>query len=121
MKLDIQLFGGRGAKSSKVYTAKDIKKLYEKGDRIQGTSEYLQEVRGYELNGMYLLKNYIGGYKNRYEWVINDKEDKIPYSLYNGTKWEQFDKTKGKIIKVSSLKEGKEKLLKLANKRKKKK
>lgn len=118
IKLDIQMFGGRGASSSKTYTTKDINKLYKNGDRIAGTSEYIQVVRGYELNGIYLLKNYTDEVKNQYKWIINDKEDKIPYSLYDGTKWKDENKTTGKIINVSSLKEGKEKLLKLANKKK---
>ena len=105
MKLKLDLFGGRGASSSnKVYTAKDIKTLRS---NITG-------IKGYELNGIYLLKHYGQGVRgNDYGWIINKKENNS-LSLYT-----DYSKAidNGTAINVANYKEGKIKLIELANKK----
>lgn len=109
MELDIQLFGGRGAvstgKRTKTYTAKDIKPIRE---------HFSKYPVGYELNGFYLLKDYYGlRTTEQYNWIIN-KTGKT-YQWY-GEKNKAIES--GEAINVKNFKEGKEKLLELANKKK---
>ena len=89
------------------YTEKDIKVL----------RNYDNSVRGYELNNMYLLKK-SDGTNTGHSWIINKTKDQIPtLPIYYSTGWNKKEDD-GEIIKVSSFKEGKEKLIKLANKKK---
>ena len=110
MKLNIQYFGGRGVSSSKQYTTKDIKVARRLGP------EYKNRIDAYELNGWYLLKDYGEGVRNNtwFNWAISK------------SKWgagDIIDKRKaidkGEYIYVNNFKQGKEKLIELANKKKK--
>lgn len=90
-------------RNKKEYAEKDIKKLYDFG-----------EIYGYELNGIYLLKSPMTVNK----WVINlDKNERpsmaIDYDLGIANR-----ENEGRIIEISNYKEGKEKLIELANKKK---
>ena len=111
MKLDIQMFGGRGASSQKQFSTKDIRTLKE---TLYG---YGNRTKGYELNGWYLLKDYGESLRNSswYSWIITKNE--------NATGQTYIDKRKmreqGNYIYVNNFKEGKEKLLELANKKRK--
>ena len=107
MKLDIQKFGSRGASSSKkIFTAKDIKPIRQ---------WYSKSPVGYELNGIYLLKDYYGlRQTEQYNWIINRKGS--TYQWY-GERAKAIDS--GEAIAVNNYKQGKEKLIELANKRKK--
>ena len=63
------------------------------------------EVRGYELNGKYLLKHYTWG--NKYSWMIADKDY---YAIMSCELNKLLDN--GNIRFVDNFKEGKEELSK---------
>ena len=109
MRLNIQQFGGRGVSSSvKKYTSKDIKPIKK---------YYSNKPVGYELNGYYLLKDYYGlGTSEKYNWLINQTGS--TYQWY-GDRRKAIDS--GEAINVNNFKEGKEKLIELANKKKRSK
>lgn len=96
-------------KFPKRYTEKDITTLNEFNRE--------EETRGYELNGIYLLKcnKYINGYCHK--WVINETSDEVPDFLYKGTEWTPYHQD-DKVKYFKTFKEGKEELIKLANKKK---
>ena len=87
----------------KEFTSKDIESIKK---------WYSNRPVGYKLNGIYLLKDYYGlGQTEHYTWIITKKEH--GYSFY-------VDKERaiknGEVITVSNFKEGKAKLIELANK-----
>lgn len=94
----------------KQYTEKDIKPLYAMNRK--------QFTRGYELNGIYLLKceKFFG--IDVMKWVINETNDRIPLKLYNGVTYEPRYQ-EDKVTYFRTFKEGKSKLIELANKKRK--
>ena len=65
------------------------------------------KVKGYELNGVYLMKHYY--FVDSYDWIIN--RTGINYNTSH-----EFNKAydNGEIILVSNFKEGKNKLMEMA-------
>lgn len=101
----------RREKEKKLYTEKDMKPLY--------TFNWKQGTKGYELNGIYLLKNHEWGINNlTHKWLINELEDKVPTNLYNGNEFEKYGMN-DTIKYFKTFKEGKEALVKLANEKEK--
>lgn len=98
-------------RNKKVYTEKDMKPLYIYNRK--------QETRGYELNGIYLLKNHEQGkHYLTHKWLVNELDDKVPSYIYMGdtsrSRWVDENDT---IKYFETFKEGKEALIKLANKK----
>ena len=103
-------------REKKEYTEKDMKPRYEWN---RG-----QMVTGYELNGIWLLKNDNPWATTRedknfepYRWVINETSDKVPTTIYTGVDWVDIY-ADDKVTYVHTFKEGKEKLIEMANKKK---
>jgi hypothetical protein len=96
------------------YTNKDIKKIKWNEFHNCNDDMYKDIVMCYELNGIYLLKQFNWG--DSYYWQLRTDEKHTidrtaqPYT-YNRLINE------GKLIEISSFREGKDLLLKLANER----
>lgn len=96
------------------YTSKDIKKI--KWNEFYHTNDdrYEDIVLCYELNGIYLLKEYC--YGDSYYWQLRtDEKSTIDRTAQPYT----YDRliNEGKLIEISTFKEGKELLIRLANER----
>ena len=91
------------------YIDKDIKPIYVFNRK--------QETRGYELNGIYLLKtDRYGDINSNKQWVINETSDQAPTYIYNGVEAVPYHQ-EDKVTYFKTFKEGKEKLVELANKK----
>ena len=111
----------RNSNVKKQFTEKDMKPRYE-----MNKGEF---ITGYELNGIWLLKNdyqtepwaSVKEDKNfrPYRWVINETSDKVPASSFNGVEWVKYN-ADDKVTYCYTFKEGKEKLIELANKKRNK-
>lgn len=94
------------------YTNKDIKTI--KWNEFHNTNDdmYKDVVMCYELNGIYLLKQFI--WNNNYCWQLRTDERRTIDRTAEQYTYNRLI-NEGKLYQLNSFKEGKELLLRLAN------